>query len=174
MAAAATSSAAARSVPLRSSVAASAGTSGAAPGFACLPAPGRCCSFFELLDMPTSRCRTVPGSAANGSTANRFCPRRQTPGPETRRSPRLPLSPMLSLRSTAKTTNSSRVGRTRFEPARASTSRTTINRPQRQRADPLPAGEIDQAAMEEIDQDRQHASPSSHQGRLELESHRWL
>ena len=57
-------------------------------------------------------------------------------------------SPTLSLRSMAKTTNSSRVGRTRLSPASARISRTTSARTEQQREDPLPADEVHQAPVE--------------------------
>ena len=118
--------------------------------------------------------RTFPGSAANGSTAKRFDP---ACGAARARKSSMALfasSPTLSLRLTAKTTNRSRVGRTRLRPASARSSSTTIDRPEYERQRPLPSDEIHQRPVEVVDQDRQdgQARQPPGAGQLQLDRER--
>ena len=115
--------------------------------------------------------RMVPGSAANGSTAKWLVPASGAACLRKASTAWLPCSPTLWLRSTAKTTNSSRVGLTRFKPARARIRRTRIAARSQSDKTRCQRGEIDQTPIEEIDHGRQHgqAQQPPHPGQLELD-----
>ena len=132
-------------------------TAGSPPRPPRWPRPGssRCRRSADRPAVGVVRCRpgSTPGSAAKSRYATRFGPALGSGLGDVR-----PRPPCASRRRRSGSGRSRRrrtarvVGRSSVRPARASTSRTTIRRPAGQRQRLLPAGEVDQAADEVVDE----------------------